>query len=185
MKNIYKKLIKKLLEHYINKSSQSNNPYRFIVYKNSDNNLTLFEKLSINDQIGLYTNLSDFDSRIIILIFDSLYSKNYFYYKKNFIKDILYDSDINDEEFGLDDMLCNLENNIINIEKWIEYLELIPTKVDFDNELNKLNELENYFDEYGTDIEQLKIYLELPQVSKYYELKHNQKFYSLEELYNI
>ena len=65
---MYKNLINKLLEYYINKSSQLNQLYKYIVYRTSDDNLCLFEKLSINNQIGIITNLSDFDNRIILFI---------------------------------------------------------------------------------------------------------------------
>ncbi len=66
-KSIYKNLIHKLLEHYNNKSSQSNEPYRFVVYRTPDDNLCLFEKLSINNQIGIFTNLSDVDAKNLFI----------------------------------------------------------------------------------------------------------------------
>jgi hypothetical protein len=179
---MYKNLIKKLLEYYINKSLQSNALHRYIVYRNSDDNLCLFEKLSINNQIGIYTNLSDFDSKIILFILLSLYEKNYVFFEKSFIQDILYDSDITNDDFGLDNMLNDLKNNQINIKKWIDFLQLIPSKVEYEDEPNKL---EYYIDEFGTDIDQMKIYNDLPIVSKYYKLKHKQKFYLLEEIYNL
>lgn len=192
--NKYKNLIKHLIQHYLNKSLKSNNPYRYVVYKNYDSDLCLFEKLSTNNQIGLYTNLSDFDSRILLFILLTLYEKNYHFYEKSFIQDVLYDFDITNEDFGLDEMLNNLENNNFNITKWIEFLELIPSKVEFDvdNEIvhddinndfdNKLN---NYNEKYGTKFDQMQIYNNLPQISKYYKLKHAQKFYSLEELMDL
>ena len=81
-KSIYNNLIKKILEYYNNKSSQSNEHYRFVVYRTPDDNLSLFEKLSINNQIGIYSNLSDFDAKIVLLILQSIYSKNYGIYEK-------------------------------------------------------------------------------------------------------
>ena len=186
MTKTYKNLIKKLLEYYINKSSQSNNPNRFIVYRNSDDHLSLFEKLSINNQIGIITNLSDFDCSILLFILNSLYSKNYAFFEKSFMQDVLYDSDITNEDFGLDEMLNNLINNQINLDKWIEYLELIPSKIELDDEDIENNyKIINYIDEYGTDIDNLQIYDELPYVSKYFKLKNQQKFYLVEELYNL
>lgn len=187
-KSIYKNLIYKLLEHYNNKSSQSNEPYRFVVYRTSNDNLCLFEKLSINNQIGIYTNLSDFDAKIVLIILQSIYTKNYFYFEKSFIQDVLYDSDITNEDFGLDEMLTLLKNNYVNLNKWIEYLELIPLKVDFDEDDendDNIKKLNDYIDEYGTDIDNLQIYNDLPEVSKYFKLNHQQNFYSLNELYNL
>lgn len=185
----YKNLIHKLLDHYIYKSSQSNNPFRYVVYRNSDSDLNLFEKLSSNNQIGIFTNLSGFDSRIILLLLDSLYSKNYYYFQKSFMQDLLYDSDIENEDFGLDNMLNSLENNYIdiNINKWIEYLELIPSNVEFDDEEleEDPNKLINYVDDFGTEIDQIQIYDKLPEISKYFKLNHKQKFHTLEELYNF
>lgn len=182
----YKKLIRKILEHYLNKSSQSNAPYRYIVLRNFDTDLSLFEKLSMNNQIGIITNLSDLDCRILLMILYSIYSKNYFYFEKSFIQDILYDEDIENEDFGLGDMLNSFENDQINLPKWIEYLELIPSKIEFDDE-NEDNQdkIYNYIDEYGTEITQIQIYNDLPEISKKYNLKYKQKFYSLEELHNL
>jgi hypothetical protein len=181
-KSIYKNLINKLLEQYNNKSSQSNELYRFIVYRTTDDNLCLFEKLSINNQIGIYTNLSDFDCRILLFILLTLFEKNYNFYKKSFIQDVLYDSDITNEDFGLDEMLTLLKNNYMDLNKWVEYLKLIPLKVDLNDNINKLND---YINEYGTDIDNLQIYKDLPEVSKYFKLNHHQNFYTLNELYNL
>lgn len=192
--NKYKNLIKHLVQYYLNKSSQSNNPYRYIVYRNSDSDLCLFEKLSVNNQIGLYTNLSDFDSRILLYILLTLYEKNYYFYEKSYIQDVLYDSNITNEDFGLDEMLNNLENNNFNTIKWIEFLELIPSKIELDvdheNDHGNINnnyqkKLNNYIKKFGTDIDQMQIYNNLPRTRKYYELKHVQKFYLLDELMNL
>lgn len=187
-KTIYKNLIKKLLEHYIEKASQSNELYRYVVLRTPDDNLSLFEKLSINNQIGIYTNLSDFDAKIMVSILESIYSKNYGIYQKSYIQDILYDSDITNEDFGLEEMLDDLKNNYVNLDKWIEYLELIPSKYEDDeNEDNEENmkKMNDYIDKYGTDIDNLQIFENLPEISKYFKLKHQQKFYSLDEISNI
>jgi hypothetical protein len=184
---IYKKLIRKILQHYLIKSSYSTNPFNYYVYKNSDSDLCMFEKLSINNQIGIYSNLSAFDSRILLFILHSLYEKKYYFFEKDFIQDILHDDDITNEEFGLDLMLENLKNNQIDVENWIRFLELIPFKVDFDDEdlENNSDKLNDYIEQYGTDIDQVKIYKDLPTMIKHYKLKHNQKFYLLQEMINL
>jgi hypothetical protein len=180
-KNTYKTLIKNLLQYYLIKSSQLNTPIRYVVYRISDDNLTLFEKLSINNQIGIITNLSDIDSNIILKLLESLYSKNYYIFEKDFIQDVLYDSDIENEDFGLNNLLNELEDKIINLDKWIEYLNFIPSKIDYTDE----KELNEYIDDFGTDIYRQQIYNNLPNQSKFYKLNHKQKFYTLDELHNL
>jgi hypothetical protein len=185
----YKNLIRNLIQHYLNKSFESIEPYRYVVYRTPDDNLCLFEKLSVNNQIGIYTNLSDFDSRILLFILLTLYEKNYLFYEKSYIQDVLYDADITDEDFGLDYMLDNLENNNFDITKWIEFLELVPSKVNFEfdeyDEKNIQDKINYYIEKYGTDIDLIQIYNDRPQISKYFSLKHKQKFYSLEEMMNL
>lgn len=118
---------------------------------------------------------------------------NKFIYKnliKKFMQDLLYDSDITNEDFGLDEMLDGLKTNHINLDKWIEYLELIPSKVEFDVNVdndnnNYIKKLNDYIDEYKTDILNVQIYKNLPETLKYYKLKNQQKFYSVYELYNL
>ncbi len=175
-----------MLKHYLIKSTQLNKIVKYVIYKTVDNHLTLFEKLSMNNQIGIITNLSDFDSKIILILFQSLYSKNYSYFMKDFMQDVLYDNDIQNNDFGLDDLLNQLDNKIINLNKWIEYLNLIPTIVnnEFENN-NELNELNDYIDEYCTNICDQQIYKHKPTISKYYNLNHRQKFYTLNEIYNL
>lgn len=91
--------------------------------------------------------------------------------------------------FGLDYMLDNPENNNFDTTKWIEFLELVPSKVDFEfdkyDEKNIQDKINDYIEEYGTDNDSMQIYNDLPQISKYYSLKHKQKFYSLQEIRNL
>ena len=115
----------------------------------------------------------------------AIYSKNYAFLEKSFIQDVLYDADIENDDFGLDYMLNNLKTNHINLDKWIEYLELIPSKIEFNKDEDCEYIFQNYIDEYGTDIREIKIYEDLPSVSKYFKLKHQQKIYSLQELQNL
>ncbi len=180
----FKTLITDLLGYYIEKSSNSNEPYKYAVNRTSDDNLILFEKLSINNQIGIYTNLSAFDTKIVLLILEAVYSKNYGMFEKDFMQDILYDNDITNEEFGIDEMLNEFKNNKINVEKWVEYLNLLPLY--YEDEEEDEEEIKSYIDEYGSNIYLLQIYEKLPYIECHFNLKkHEQKFYLLNEIIDL
>lgn len=178
----YKNLLEKIIDHYINQETLSNAVFRYVLHTTADDNLTKFEKLSINNQIGVYTNLCDIDSKIILMILQMLFSRNYFRINDRiFIEEILDDHDINPEQFDVLKMFSNLANgNYDDTSKWIEYFELSVS--DIEDEFNDNEQKLNYVEEYGTFINELKIFNLKPDVFKHFNIRFEQKFYKLEEL---
>ena len=190
-----KKLIKLLVKHYKQKELESNGIFKYFTYIISDDNLTLFEKLSINNQIGILTNLTDFDSKILLILLEMLYSKHYFYIDdKSFILGIFDDNSIDPNDFGINHMWEILStinttphlNNPIQINKWIEYLELIPYIIKVaDEDGLTFDKVNNYIENHGTNILNLQVCDKLPYVNKYFNLKHTQKFYTIDDIFDL
>lgn len=144
-----------------------------MVYASQDSNLFLFGKLSINKQIGIHTKLNDIDESIIVKIFSMLFSKNYYTINNSIsIEETLDDMDVNPDNFGVKKMFEDIMNeNKYDISKWIEFFETCVN--DIGNDIDG-DDLVDYIDEYGTFIDGIQIYNELPEVSKCFNLRRKQ-----------
>ena len=183
-----KKLTLNIVKYYLAKENDYNalNPYHkinYFTYTTPDDNLTLFEKLSINRQIGILTTLNDFDANIILRLLYMLYSKNYFYLNDyQFISDVMYDNDLDPVNFGIKLVYDNFTTGDNNCNaKWIEYLELLPY-VNEQEDLDEDYDIQDMIDEYGTNISGMMKHDKIPDVNKFFPSKHKQKFYSLKDL---
>jgi len=77
--------------------------------------------LSNSNLIGIKSKLDKDDIIVIINIFKAIYDKNYFIFDYNFINEIIYDEELENETY-----LINSIQSYNNVNDWIEVLKYLP-----------------------------------------------------------
>ena len=164
-KSIIKQVIYNVLTYYQNKENDTTDgKYRYFAYRIGDDNLTNFEKKSLDNQIILRSKLIDSDAYILLRIMLCIYEKNYFLFDNpTFIQEVYDDNDLN---INIDDIRNMITNSETYINKWIEYLNLLVEQDDIEDytEDDALDKYQNNYDRFGTQIYNLQVYKKVPSI---------------------
>lgn len=160
-KSIINQIIINILTYYKNKENDTiDGQYRYFAYRTSDDNLTGTEIKMINNQIILQSKLSDSDVYILLRIMLCIREKNYFLFDNpTFIQEVYDDNDLNIDINDIRNMMLNSETYV---DRWIEYLNLLVVQNNIEDYL--LDDYQKNFDNFGTHVDNLQVYTEVPSV---------------------
>ena len=69
--------INQILNYYSELERKNNEPRKYYFYRTGDSPITIFERLSLCNKIGITSRLSDNDSKIVLQILFMICNKNY------------------------------------------------------------------------------------------------------------
>ena len=115
-----KSLIKKILRFYTEKEAKSKSSYKFYSHNEFDaNNSNEFEELSNARYIGIKSKLPKDDIIVLMNIFQSIVTDNYWIFEIDDIMEIIEDN-------GNDDNITDEQlSDYSNVEIWIKVLTII------------------------------------------------------------
>ena len=179
-----KRIIFNILTYYSNKENDTiDETIRYFAYRTSDDNLTNFEKKSLNNQIILQSKLNDSDAFILLRIMLCIFEKNYYLFDNStFIQEIYDDNDLH---ISIDDIYNMITNSETYICKWIEYLNLLAEQDNIEDYMqdDELNNYQHNFDRFGTHVNNLQVYKRVPSIID--SVRSKQNVYTINDMLEL
>jgi len=182
-----KNIIREILLYLNEMESKSTENYLYWTNVECDSNVTLFEGLSNENRLVLYSNLKPIYIRIILSLFQNIFDDNYNIFDRKDLALFDYLDNVDDELLHKNNISLNIhENKDIDLlyshsdfHIWLKYLTIINSDLEDDSDIHIKNEYVNMMWYHSIPI------IEDYRLKKEYKDKYLQQIFTIKSIIDL